>query len=133
MSPSRPLREARATRAAMNRNTKKPRLSPGLHFNLGNFLLSHTLARAVPSGLGGLTSVFGMGTGGSLSLQSPKTCYLRPFASIRGQNAVLNIDGARNSLSTVDFMVKPNGLLVTVSSTPYSAYTPLLPTSSAST
>ncbi len=42
-------------------------------FNLGNVLLSHTLARAVPSGLRGLTSVFGMGTGGSLSLQSPKT------------------------------------------------------------
>src|ERR1700694_1524157 len=38
----------------------------------GNFLLSHTLARAVTSGLRGLTSVFGMGTGGSLSLWSPR-------------------------------------------------------------
>ena len=29
----------------------------------GNVLLSHTVARAVPSALGSLTSVFGMGTG----------------------------------------------------------------------
>src|SRR5712691_7448562 len=52
---------------------KAPTFRPGLLFNLGNVLLSHTLARAVPSGLKGLTSVFGMGTGGSPSLQSPKT------------------------------------------------------------
>ena len=39
----------------------------------GDFLLSHTLARAVPSGLRGLTAVFGMGTGGSLSLWSPRS------------------------------------------------------------
>ena len=41
-------------------------------FRPGNFLLSHTLARAVQSGLRGLTAVFGMGTGGSLSLKSPR-------------------------------------------------------------
>jgi hypothetical protein len=46
---------------------------PGLRFNSGNVLLSHTLARAVPSGLQGLTSVFGMGTGGTPALQSPKS------------------------------------------------------------
>ena len=34
-------------------------------FYAGNDLLSHTLSRAVPSALRGLTSVFGMGTGGS--------------------------------------------------------------------
>src|SRR5271165_2447059 len=46
---------------------------PGLfQDNPGNFLLSHTLTRAVPSGLRGLTAVFGMGTGGSLSLRSPR-------------------------------------------------------------
>ena len=44
-------------------------------FNSGNVLLSHTLARAVPSGLQGLTSVFGMGTGGTPALQSPKSDY----------------------------------------------------------
>jgi hypothetical protein len=41
-------------------------------FRPGDFLLSHTLARAVQSGLRGLTTVFGMGTGGSLSLRSPR-------------------------------------------------------------
>jgi hypothetical protein len=44
-------------------------------FNSGNVLLSHTLARAVPSGLQGLTAVFGMGTGGTPALQSPKSDY----------------------------------------------------------
>ena len=34
-------------------------------FYAGNDLHSHTLSRAVPSALRGLTSVFGMGTGGS--------------------------------------------------------------------
>jgi len=34
-----------------------------LFIDPGNDLLSHTVARAVPSALGGLTSVFGMGTG----------------------------------------------------------------------
>src|SRR5262249_10307103 len=52
---------------------KKPSGKEGFCFIPGNFLLSHTLARAVPSGLRGLTSVFGMGTGGSLSLRSPRT------------------------------------------------------------
>ena len=39
--------------------------------NPGNVLLSHTVARAVPSALRGLTAVFGMGTGVALSLRSP--------------------------------------------------------------
>ena len=41
--------------------------------NLGDVLLSHTLERAVPSGLRGLTAVFGMGTGVTPSLGSPKS------------------------------------------------------------
>ena len=41
-------------------------------FNLGNDLLSHTVSHAVPSALKGLTSVFGMGTGVSPSLWSPR-------------------------------------------------------------
>ena len=39
----------------------------------GNDLRSHTLSRAVPSALRGLTSVFGMGTGGSPAVRSPTT------------------------------------------------------------
>ena len=51
----------------------------------------------------------------------------------------MNIDGpthktaAANSMPTENFMVKPNGLLVTVSSTYYYAYTSVLSTWSSST
>ena len=38
----------------------------------GDVLLSRAVASQVPSALRGLTSVFGMGTGGSLSLLSPE-------------------------------------------------------------
>jgi hypothetical protein len=38
----------------------------------GNVLLSRPVARQVPSTLRGLTAVFGMGTGGSLSPSSPE-------------------------------------------------------------
>ena len=40
--------------------------------DFGGVLLSHTAARAVPSALKSLTSVFGMGTGVSSSLSPPK-------------------------------------------------------------
>src|SRR5690348_14999275 len=39
--------------------------------NAGDHLISHTLSRAVPSAQRGLTSVFGMGTGGTLAVWSP--------------------------------------------------------------
>src|SRR5438034_1135702 len=44
-------------------------------FNPGNDLVSHKVALAVPSAQRGLTSVFGMGTGVTLSIQSPETFY----------------------------------------------------------
>jgi hypothetical protein len=43
----------------------------GVYFYAGDDLLSHTLSRAVQSALRGLTSVFGMGTGGSPAVRSP--------------------------------------------------------------
>src|SRR3989440_7777665 len=54
--------------------TKKPArfLSRAFTNNPGGFLLSHTVARAVPSAPRGLTSVFGMGTGVALSTQPPE-------------------------------------------------------------
>src|SRR5579872_6388668 len=55
--------------------TKAPRLMSlrALHEIIpGDDLLSHTLARAVPSALRGLTAVFGMGTGVSPSPESPE-------------------------------------------------------------
>src|SRR6201996_2427826 len=39
--------------------------------NSGDCLISHTLSRAVPSARRGLTSVFGMGTGVTLAVNSP--------------------------------------------------------------
>src|SRR5438132_2202579 len=48
--------------------------SAWLLFNAGNDLRSHTLSRAVPSAQQGLTSVFGMGTGGTPAVRSPTTC-----------------------------------------------------------
>jgi hypothetical protein len=39
--------------------------------NAGNYLLSHTVSRAVQSAQRGLTSVFGMGTGGTPAVKSP--------------------------------------------------------------
>jgi hypothetical protein len=42
--------------------------------NAGDYLISHTLSRAVPSARRGLTSVFGMGTGVTLAVCSPASC-----------------------------------------------------------
>ena len=52
---------------------KKPGLKTELfHLESGNDLLSRLVSKQVPSALKGLTSVFGMGTGGSLSPSSPE-------------------------------------------------------------
>src|SRR5215203_6228757 len=47
-------------------------LSRASLYNPGDFLLSHAVTRAVPSAPTGLTSVFGMGTGVTLSTKSPE-------------------------------------------------------------
>ncbi len=53
-------------------------MSPGnfiawlFYLNPGNYLLSHSLTTAVTSALEGLTSVFGMGTGGTPPAWSPR-------------------------------------------------------------
>ena len=53
----------------------KPPLLWGLSFlESGSDLLSRAVSSQVPSALKGLTSVFGMGTGGSLSPLSPEFC-----------------------------------------------------------
>jgi hypothetical protein len=53
----------------------------------GNHLRSHTLSRAVPSAQRGLTSVFGMGTGGTLAVWSPANLDA-------GRAARLKLEGA---------------------------------------
>jgi len=56
----------------IHKKRKRPRCFRNVAFiNAGNDLRSHTLSRAVPSALRGLTSVFGMGTGGSPAVRSP--------------------------------------------------------------
>ena len=55
--------------------TEKPTSRWAFHRNnAGDHLISHTLTRAVPSAQRGLTSVFGMGTGGTLAVNSPANC-----------------------------------------------------------
>src|SRR6059058_3746474 len=56
---------------------------PSLENVSGDVLLSHAVARAVPSALRGLASGFGMGPGVSLSLWSPKHYgdMVRPLGS----------------------------------------------------
>ena len=54
-------------------------------FKPGNFLLSHIVAYAVPSGLRSLTTVFGMGTGGSSSLRSPRNWRQKGEAHYRNE------------------------------------------------
>ena len=63
--PSDPARHGRRGAFLLSRGQKK---------KLGDVLLSHP--KAVPSALKGLTSVFGMGTGGTPSLRSPSNIYL---------------------------------------------------------
>ena len=54
---------------------KTPDIVWGFFFvESGNVLLSQVVSNQVPSALKGLTSVFGMGTGGSLSPLSPENC-----------------------------------------------------------
>src|ERR1700756_5286487 len=58
---------------------KKPAPKSGLFVdaNAGDYLISHTLSRAVPSAQRGLTSVFGMGTGVTLAVCSPANLLWR--------------------------------------------------------
>src|SRR3979409_1869793 len=69
---------ARATAADRSVRSTLKRKRPSRFLSMafiyaGNYLLSHTLSRAVPSAQRGLTSVFGMGTGGTPAVRSPTT------------------------------------------------------------
>ena len=46
-------------------------LSEAFEEKAGDVVLSHTISRAVPSALRGLTTVFGMGTGVTLAVKPP--------------------------------------------------------------
>ena len=65
----------------------------------GNVLLSHTVSRTVPSALCGLTSVFGMRTGGSHMILSPQW-YIMPCAPLTLATGVrLRLHAARGIFS----------------------------------
>ncbi len=117
----------------------------------GNLLISHAPARAVPSAQRGLTSVFGMGTGGTLAVWSPVNLYGVYFQHSRLEHPryfhadrqnisqrnrlglarlVLNVH--RCDLHRVNSMDKPNGRLVLVSCTHHCAFTSSLSTRSSS-
>ena len=74
--------EAIETHSSMLLKHKKAPSSKrmGLLINAGDHLISHTLTRAVPSAQRGLTSVFGMGTGVTLAVNSPANFRNLAFA-----------------------------------------------------
>src|SRR5690606_18993187 len=55
--------------------------APSAQIKSGGVLLSQGISPQVPSALTGLTAVFGMGTGVTLSLWPPETCCQRDVAS----------------------------------------------------
>ena len=110
---------------------KKPLLRGAFGDKPGDFLLSHTLARAVPSGLRSLTTVFGMGTGGSSSLRSPRKRETQNILTVRplqggGFGKQRSPRPRPRVVYAVEIMVKPNGQLVTVSSARCHTYTSVL-------
>ena len=71
---SRPVAAAGASpHTRRDHKRKKAAIARGLEENSGGVLLSHHVTLAVPAALRGLTSEFGMGSGGTLSTSPPKT------------------------------------------------------------
>src|SRR3954466_5917644 len=105
---------------------------PFLEIIPGDDLLSHTLARAVPLALGGLTAVFGMGTGVSPPLQSPENSNLKRTSWCKLEQLESGWKRWDSPERRAESLVKPNDRLVQVSSTPCSAYTSCLSTWSSS-
>ena len=75
-----PLPNASLPLSLRPKTTKKEKLedfsSKLLYLDSGNVLLSRAVSSQVPSALKGLTSVFGMGTGGTPSPSSPEIVNL---------------------------------------------------------
>ena len=95
----------------------------------GNDLLSHTVSRAVPSALEGLTAEFGMGSGVSPPLWSPLNVWRSTHFVESGLSQRASSPTGGILICTFSDTVKPHGLLVVVSFTCYHAFTPTLSTS----
>ena len=88
--PSRALLAGLAIRPFLPRSLPEREKLPFLPLPLldpGDFLLSQAVPSSVPSAFGGLTSVFGMGTGGSLQPLSPETLMSPSRALASGLHA----------------------------------------------
>ena len=68
----------------------------------GGYLLSRTVASQVPSAYEGLTSVFGMGTGGTLQLNHRKGVVF--VNTLKTAQSVIHFDQALDLLVSVSFM-----------------------------
>ena len=71
--PNQPAAPATPGSPVVDLQYKKREASLLLYMDSGNVLLSRAVSSQVPSALKGLTSVFGMGTGGTPSPSSPET------------------------------------------------------------
>ena len=80
---------------------KRPTLSGRsfLFMESGNVLLSQVVSNQVPSALKGLTSVFGMGTGGSLRLLPPEILCARTFKTTQATIFRSSFSDVRSSSS----------------------------------
>ena len=82
---------------------KKASEKEALNFQSGNVLLSRAVARQVPSALLSLTSVFGMGTGGSSMPSSPDVdCRLHRQALSHASFAAIRLPRLRPRLSVIE-------------------------------
>src|SRR2546422_6200745 len=90
---------------------KKPArfLSRAFVNNPGGFLLSHAVARAVPSAPRGLTSVFGMGTGVTLSTQPPENWFRSQISNLRSEimKRTFSVAETRRSACEVNRTAEP--------------------------
>ena len=79
---------------------KAPVLTGAFRDRSGGVLLSHAVARAVPSGLRGLTTVFGMGTGVAPSLEPPESGEPNTVGRVIASSA--NVAASQKSLMPQD-------------------------------
>ena len=83
ISDSRYIAAGYVHRYRCEKANKKSPANARLFVESGSVLLSRAVSSQVPSALKGLTSVFGMGTGGSLLLSPPECCegFAQPLSA----------------------------------------------------
>jgi hypothetical protein len=79
----------------------------------GGVLLSHAASRAVPSALRGLTSVFGMGTGVTLSTKPPENLKEQKLKGFENRIVKLKAEPCKHLLLVSKFYGQAEGLIST--------------------